>query len=325
MTPNPEDRIDGTDDLDLDFEPVKAPKSKSGGRNWGLVIASLIVIIIVGGGGWFIYGSQFQSPNQKSVPIVRADVTPTKVKPADPGGMEVPDRDKLVYNSLKGEGAGTTVERLLPPPEELLNKPEATIPETNPPEPATEAVIAQTPPTLPTEPEKVAEAIKQEPVSLEPVTLEPQSSTEELVEEKTKQADQAVAEVAPPPAPEPEPESIAEVTPTVSDFASVPVVTTTESSTVAAALTTDANAFHIQLAALRTDERAKKEWKRLKKAFPDILGTMKLVVVRVDLGEDKGIFYRLRAGPLASKLDAKAACDKLTKLNQGCLVIRPGK
>ncbi len=334
MAPNPEDRINTSDnsgrgserdsdsDIDLDFEPVKIP-SKSGGRNWGLLVASIVILAIVGGGGWFIYGSQYQSPNQKVVPLIRAEVTPIKIKPAEPGGAEIPDRDKLVYNRLKGEGAGTEVEQLLPPPEEILDKPEMVTPETQPPsmEDVAETVIAE-----------VAE-----PVSLEPVTLEPVSpeavDLAEIIEEV----------VAPPPPPAPVPEVVAEPVaepvptpelvaipePTVSVTepevaaidTSVPKVSTSDATSDAS----DEKAYRIQLAALRTEESAQSEWKRLKKRFPDVLGDLNLNVVRADLGEDKGIYYRLRAGPLASKESAKLACDKLSKLNQGCLVIRPGK
>ncbi len=49
------------------------------------------------------------------VPLIRADAQPSKVRPDRPGGMEVPDRDKLIYSERSG---GPPVERLLPPPEQ---------------------------------------------------------------------------------------------------------------------------------------------------------------------------------------------------------------
>jgi hypothetical protein len=43
---------------------------------------------------------------------------------------------------------------------------------------------------------------------------------------------------------------------------------------------------------------------------------------RADLGS-KGVFFRLRAGPLASESAAKKICAELTKRKVGCLVIKP--
>ena len=59
-------------------------------------------------------------------------------------------------------------------------------------------------------------------------------------------------------------------------------------------------------------------------ATPNFLGNLSLNVVRADLGP-KGIFYRLRAGPLADKATARALCQVLAKKKVGCLVIPPGE
>ncbi|MGB0670916.1 MAG: SPOR domain-containing protein, partial [Rhodospirillales bacterium] len=64
------------------------------------------------------------------------------------------------------------------------------------------------------------------------------------------------------------------------------------------------------------------EWKRLSTANSDLLGGLDLNVVRADLGA-KGVFYRLRAGPLGTSADATALCDALKARKVGCMVIRP--
>ena len=342
MAPNPEDRIESTEFIesedDLEFEPVRVPR-KSKGSKWGMVFALFVLSGIIAGGGWFIYGSYYQNPSQIPIPIIHADIAPIKIKPADPGGLEIPDRDKLVYNRLKGESAGSVIENLLPPPEELLEKPEAVTPESAPPE-----LLKNPENTDITSAESLMEAepvipVIKEPVSLEPVALEPGNMIEDT--ESTALSEETVA---PPPVPEPEsePETVQETQPVVSVPEETPVPTPTVSSTeptvsspsvnvaetpepVVTMLSTDSTVYRIQLAALRTEERAKIEWKRLLKAFPEILGNMKKLIVRADLGEDKGVFYRLRAGSMDNKSEAKAICTELSKLNQGCMVIRPGK
>ena len=141
---------------------------------------ALLVMGLFGGGLWFAYvqGTRHAGSDAASgdVPLIRADERPTKVKPERPGGMEIPDRDKLIYNPTR-----TVVEHLLPPPEKPLLRPTqaptplaqtevppaataappaasgaaatptAAAPTTQPqqPVPAPPGKIAQAPPTLP--------------------------------------------------------------------------------------------------------------------------------------------------------------------------------
>ncbi|HEX9646230.1 MAG TPA: hypothetical protein VGB88_01950, partial [Alphaproteobacteria bacterium] len=51
------------------------------------------------------------------VPLLRADPSPVRERPADPGGMQVPYQDSLILENLGEETPAPTVERLLPPPE----------------------------------------------------------------------------------------------------------------------------------------------------------------------------------------------------------------
>jgi hypothetical protein len=46
-----------------------------------------------------------------------------------------------------------------------------------------------------------------------------------------------------------------------------------------------------------------------------------LTTVRVDLG-DKGVWYRLQAGPLGEP-QARALCEDLKSKKRDCLVVRP--
>ena len=55
----------------------------------------------------------------------------------------------------------------------------------------------------------------------------------------------------------------------------------------------------------------------------DLLGRLGLTITKADLGAGKGIFYRLRAGPLADEGTARGLCKQLTRRQIGCLVIRP--
>jgi SPOR domain len=94
---------------------------------------ALFVMGLFGGGLWFAYiqekGHAGGDAVSGDVPLIRADERPTKVKPERPGGMEIPDRDKLIYNPSR-----SVTEHLLPPPEKPMPRP-APPPPTPPPQP----------------------------------------------------------------------------------------------------------------------------------------------------------------------------------------------
>lgn len=88
--------------------------------------------------------------------------------------------------------------------------------------------------------------------------------------------------------------------------------------------TTGSSGWQIQLAASRSDKAARTEGERLKQKHSDVLGKLRVGVVRADLGA-KGVFYRIRLGPARDKTEARAICANLSKRGQGCLVVAPGK
>jgi hypothetical protein len=88
-----------------------------------LTVAALLVMGLFAGGLWFAYMQGLRHGTISSgadVPLIRADDHPTKVKPEKPGGMEIPDRDKMIYTQKRA-----AVEHLLPPPEKPMPRPTA--------------------------------------------------------------------------------------------------------------------------------------------------------------------------------------------------------
>ena len=287
-----------------------------------LLLLVLALIVVMGGAwGWTIYGKRlgamFSAPVAGGVPVVRADPTPTKVRPSDPGGMDVPDRDKLVYERLQGEGGEKRVERLLPAPETPMVPPRAAQ------RPAPEAT--QKLPRVPTE-AQVRAAVKptpppfvRDPAASEPAPEDsPPSSAETAPEAPTPEA-VAEAKPEPKPASKPEPKSESKSEP----VSAPPPAPQTAATPAAPAAASVASGYLIQIAAVREPERAESEWGRLQRQHPDTLRGLKLVVVRADLG-DKGVFWRLRAGPFADEAAAKSRCADLAKRKVGCMVVKAG-
>ena len=68
------------------------------------------------------------SSDEASVPLITASAEPWKVRPDDPGGMEIPNQGTLIYETLSTADPEEAPERILPPPEEPLSPP---VPETD--------------------------------------------------------------------------------------------------------------------------------------------------------------------------------------------------
>lgn len=84
-------------------------------------------------------------------------------------------------------------------------------------------------------------------------------------------------------------------------------------------------AMVLHLSSLRSEEAAKREWNDLQQTYPGPLGSLKAEIRRTELGE-KGVFYRVLAGPLPSRSAAKEACAalKAKNLRQYCRVLPSG-
>ena len=82
------------------------------------------------------------------------------------------------------------------------------------------------------------------------------------------------------------------------------------------------SALRVQLGAFKSKARAATEALRLNGAHESILGGRKIVLDRADLGE-RGVFYRLRAGPFNDRASAQLFCQKFVVQKRSCIVARP--
>lgn len=84
-----------------------------------------------------------------------------------------------------------------------------------------------------------------------------------------------------------------------------------------------AGAFAVQLASLASEAEASHIGAILKSKHADLLGKFDLLVRRVDLGADKGVWYRVLAGPFAARDDATQLCTRLRAAPKpaDCLVV----
>jgi hypothetical protein len=90
----------------------------------------------------------------------------------------------------------------------------------------------------------------------------------------------------------------------------------------AATLDITSTKFLIQIGAFRDRSGADSAWARLRKKHGGLLAGLEPDIMRADLGA-KGVFYRLRAGPLNDKGSADSLCLRMKAAKIGCLVVKP--
>ena len=76
----------------------------------------------------------------------------------------------------------------------------------------------------------------------------------------------------------------------------------------------------VQLYSARARDGALAAWARLSAEEKDLLGSLTHRVVKVEISK-RGVFYRLRAGPLADKAAARRLCGLLKGRGRDCLVL----
>lgn len=79
--------------------------------------------------------------------------------------------------------------------------------------------------------------------------------------------------------------------------------------------------YWAQLASFSSPESGRNEWKRLQRAYPEIIAGLPLSLQSAELPE-KGTFYRVRTGPFEAKQAPSQLCEALSARGQGCLVVK---
>ncbi len=291
-------------------------------RSFWSSIAVVAAIAAFGGVIWYAYHSGKDANRSGVPPLVKADTGPVKVKPENPGGQEIPFQDSTVYDHLDKNGQKQVVEKLLPPPEEPVTRPQPAPPAADAP-PA--AVATQPPPSLPPSTQQPAVQPLAPPATVgvpltdagAPTALAPTPGA--IVIQPPAVAPPRPAAVPPVPKPEvaaaPKPEPAKPAPPT--DIAAL--IAGAGAATPAPKTSTAGGSYRVQLSAVRSPDAVPEEWARLKRRFPE-LASLKNSTNKIDM-PGKGTFYRVEAGPL-DEAAAKSTCTRLRGQGLGCIVVK---
>ena len=232
-------------------------------------------IVLAGVVGWFVLAPQYQQ-TQKEIPTIRRPQTAVKIKPENPGGMEIPNQDKEVYNIVeKKESDNMVVENLLPTPEQ-----------------------PKLPDIVP-EPEEKASELNEDASNLDEIISEVTDKAEEA-----KKTTDAVIPAKPD-------DLLADKKEAVADTAKEPKneIKKEAEKFETTKQETDKGGWQIQLVASKNKVAVENTWKSLSARY-DLLKSYTHEIQSTALGA-QGVIYKLRAGSFASKEEAQGACAAL--------------
>ena len=308
--------------VDRDYDEHIEDEEPRSRRRLVPLIGGLALLAAVGGAMWYAYQAGVDAGNDSGVPLIVADDGPIRVRPDDPGGLEVPHQNVLVYDRLLPQKSGAPVaEHLLARPEEPVAR--STIPQAPAPTAAEKLGLPNAGTGISTKlgasganPTGTMVELPRGLDALPPIKAEPSLPAEvAALDEGPTSGDGSPVDQAPtmaaPTAAQPVPVS----PPEVKEAAPPPPAPT--------AAPASGDGYRVQLASLRSETDARGEWDRLQRSYPGLLGKLQPQVRRVDVGAGRGTFYRLQAGPLSEKILADMLCGELKQRKVDCIIVQP--
>lgn len=282
---------------------------RSGAGGWLRGGFALLALAGFAGVLWYAYEWGLGGGEAVELPVVRAEPGPEKVKPSEPGGLEVPYQDQLVMNRDAESVEAPRVERLLPPPEVPLAPLSA------------ETAAAETLPAAGAEAAAGAVEVAEVPEiagvpEASSVPVEPAAGPEESA------GGQETADLPMPQAkPEP-PAQTAETQPASNQAAKSQAAEPAATESAAAQQQAAAGGgFALQLASLKDPAAAQREWARIKGQYPALLKDLTLILEPARI-EGVGRVYRLQTGPFSTRTAAADVCAQLKTKQQDCFIVR---
>jgi hypothetical protein len=317
-------------------------------------VAVTCCVILFGGLIAFAYRQGAHTTANATTPLLQADNTPYKEKPQDPGGMDVPFQDAVVFDQLDNAQTAMTngekIENLLPPPEQPIDE-AAKVADATTTTPATESEAKATETAPPSAPKDNAEnkgiMVENEKTGVDAAdsVAAKIAATEEAMKTKATEAKTATtvtAKTKTETAKTAETETLTAVTPAktvepavTKTAKTIPTKATTLTSTTATATATKMNAVapaaptpapastggsaKVQLGAFKDESAARAAWAQFQKSYAPYLNGITPNYARADLGA-KGVFYRVQ-GVNLSQAQAQSVCKSINAMKPGsCLI-----
>jgi hypothetical protein len=303
--------------------------------------------------GWFANEEHKNPEDLAKLPLIKADTNPFKIKPADPGGMKIPNTDIKLYDEIarntqpkRTDVIDLSDARLSAPPEEPVTLKEQPVAQPKPHKTVIAVLPASKAPALKptmTKEENAPVQVVKKPVEEAPVirplkpvrkvviSTGPHNIKTSVVSSQDPRYKRVTLSGIPN-----KPSKIRKTTTPVlvrktinkpkTIAVSVPAIKRVQKvvrpiKKVTAAPKLMIGSELIQLGSYQSRASVKKGWNTLKKKYPKDLSRLSLSIKTADLGP-RGVYYRMLAGPFKNKDIAAKACKKLISKGQDCLVAR---
>lgn len=285
-------------------EEMKRSKSVFLGIVGGVILAGIV--------GKLILAPQYQADSEKDIPVIRRPQTAIRVQPNEPGGMDIPNQDKSVYNIIEKKD-DNGVENLLPPPEapKLPVIAAQDLPEVN------DKILDENT-TLPEAEKIIQKAEAKTAVTTAEIIKKAEETTPEPVkEEKIAQAQPAAAEVKAPV----EPTKVEVKTAEAKPAEPKPEKAEPEKKAPAAQAVSHAKAvagdWQIQLMSSPNKAAVVKAQSDLGKKYKIADLPFEIESAVLDMNKT---FYRLKTGAFKNRADADKVCNDIKALGGTCIV-----
>ena len=332
------------DFLDDGLAPPAAIAAKTGRklnftrRSAFMLGSALLGAIALGGALAFAYKQSGGGLGSGEPPLVQADNSPVKEAPADPGGKDFPHKNKLIYDRLQN-GDQPENERLVPRREELAVPalPSATqtaaLPADGPPQVAS-APLEETGEdggprrvkTMVVRPDGSVMAPAMPPAGAE-TTASTTAPAAPAAGVQVASADNPGIAVTAPPAAQAAPAPQAAAAPPAAPAATPePAPAPVQQAAVApapkpaAAPPAKPSKYVVQVGSKKNQTDALATFADMQQKYPTLLASYRPMVQKADLGS-KGVWYRLRIGPIDDKTEASKICGQLKSQGTDCLVM----
>ena len=335
----------GQPQADEDYPDLEPRRSRKG--LWAA--AALVAIGVIGvGGAMTMRGGPKTADGQP--PLIAADANPVKIEPVNPGGTEIPNQNKQIYERANAAAPAAVTKvvsreeqpvdvqqtaRMMQPrvvgatPQNgegadpinaLANAPLASTPVAAPGEPALTAV-----PAVPGlgEPRRVRTVSIRPDGTVLPAAGAPANGGN-MAAAPAPLTTGSTAQTRPRPTPAPE-------LPKAQERAAAPATTPVQIARAApaeapaaapatSAIRAGTGDFTVQLGAPGSESEARATFSGLQKKYAGILGGQQPIVRRTDLAGGKTV-YRLRVGPF-SREDATTMCTQLQAAGGQCFIAK---
>ena len=317
-------------------ESKPARKFSLRSRSIYMVGSALLGAIALGGALAFAYKQSGGAMGGGEPPVVQADSRPVKEAPQQPGGKEFPLKNKLIYERLQN-GDQPEAERIVPRQEELAmpampGAVPAAAPGASPMQPPAVATVddpnaadggprrvktlvvrpdgsVMPPPEAPAAPQQAAPAEAVPAPQQQMAAVEPAMPAMPMPQAAPAPA--PVADAAPPAAPAP----AADPAP----VAAIPPKPKVAAADVAAPA--KPSQYVVQVGSKQNQTEALATFADMQQKYPTLLASYRPMVQKADLGA-KGVWYRLRIGPIVDKSAATKLCGQLkSQGHPDCLVM----